>query len=35
MKNSTIQDKIAKEEGVIYFEIEAARLIDNFHYLII
>ena len=35
MKHSITWDKIAKEEGVIYFEIEAARLMDNFPCLVI
>jgi hypothetical protein len=30
IKHSITRDKIAKEEGVICFEIEAAGLIDNF-----
>src|SRR5580698_10352397 len=35
IKHSITQDKIAKEERVICFEIEAARLIDNFLCLVI
>jgi nucleoside phosphorylase len=35
MKHGTTRDKIAKEEGVICFEIEAAGLIDNFWCLVI
>jgi len=30
IKHKATRDKIAKEEGVVCFEIEAARLIDNF-----
>jgi nucleoside phosphorylase len=35
MKHGTTRDKIAKEEGVICFEMEAARLMDNFRCLVI
>ena len=35
IKHGTTRDKIAKEEGVICFEIEAAGLIDNFRCLVI
>jgi nucleoside phosphorylase len=35
MKHGTTRDKIAKEEGVICFEIEAAGLMDNFRCLVI
>ncbi|CAM6004213.1 unnamed protein product [Sphagnum balticum] len=35
MKNGTIRDEIAKEEGVICFEMEAAGLMDNFPCLVI
>jgi nucleoside phosphorylase len=35
MKHGTTRDKIAKEEGVICFEMEAAGLMDNFQCLVI
>ena len=35
MKHGTTRDKIAKEEGVICFEMEAAGLMDNFRCLVI
>jgi nucleoside phosphorylase len=35
MKHGTTRDKIAREEGVICFEIEAAGLMDNFRCLVI
>ena len=35
MKHGIIRDKIAKEEGVICFEMEAAGLMDNFRCLVI
>ena len=35
MKHGTSRDKIAKEEGVICFEMEAAGLMDNFRCLVI
>jgi nucleoside phosphorylase len=35
MKDGIIRDRIAKEEGVICFEMEAAGLIDNFPCLVI
>ncbi|KAN0089551.1 hypothetical protein V8E51_019811 [Hyaloscypha variabilis] len=35
MKHGTTRDKIAKEEGVICFEMEAAGLMDNFPCLVI
>ena len=35
MKHGTTRDKIAKEEGVLCFEMEAAGLIDNFRCLMI
>ena len=35
MKHGTTRDKIAKEEGVVCFEMEAAGLIDNFRCLMI
>ena len=35
IKHRTTRDKIAKEEDVFYFEMEAARLMDNFRCLVI
>jgi nucleoside phosphorylase len=35
MKHGITRDKIAKEEGVICFEMEAAGLMDNFPCLVI
>jgi nucleoside phosphorylase len=35
MKHGTTRDKIAKEEGVLCFEMEAAGLMDNFRCLVI
>jgi len=35
MKHGTTRDRIAKEEGVICFEMEAAGLMDNFRCLVI
>ena len=35
IKHGTTRDKIAKEEGVICFEMEAAGLMDNFRCLVI
>jgi Phosphorylase superfamily len=35
MKHNTTRDKIAKEEGVICFEMEAAGLMDSFRCLVI
>jgi nucleoside phosphorylase len=35
MKDGTTRDKIAKEEGVVCFEMEAAGLMDNFRCLVI
>jgi nucleoside phosphorylase len=35
IKHGNTRDKIAKEEGVICFEMEAAGLMDNFRCLVI
>jgi hypothetical protein len=35
MKHGSSRDKLAKEEGVVCFEMEAAGLIDNFRCLMI
>jgi hypothetical protein len=31
MKDATVRDRLAAEEEVLCFEMEAARLMDHFH----
>lgn len=35
IKNTLVRDKLAVEKNVLYFEMEAAGLINNFPYLVI